>query len=154
MNKRRNFENLRSICEPVAEDLAYELVDLEFVKENSDYFLRVYIHKEGGVTLDDCQKMSELLSDKLDEEDPIDVAYYLEVSSPGLDRPLKTDRDLERNLGKEIEMSLYMAINGMKKIEGLLESYSEKEIVVQTESGEIIGISRETVALIRLAVKF
>ena len=89
-----------------------------------------------------------------DIEDPIDVSYYLEVSSPGLDRPLKTDRDLERNLGKDIDISLYKAVNGMKKIEGVLESYNSDELIVRTESGEEINLPRDTVSLIKLVVKF
>lgn len=154
MNRKGNVNNLKNIAEPIAEELNYELVDLEFVKENSDYFLRVYIHKEGGVSLDDCQNMSELLSDKLDEVDPIDVAYYLEVSSPGLDRPLKTDKDLNRNLGKQLEVSLYRALDGMKKIDGMLESYNNEELILITESDESIKIPRDIVSLIKLAVKF
>lgn len=154
MSKQGTIIRLKSISESVAEELDYELVDVEFVKENSDYFLRIYIYKEGGVTLDDCQKMSELLSDRLDEEDPIDKAYYLEVSSPGLDRPLKTDKDLKRNLGKELDIRLYVALDGRKNIEGILESYDVEELIVRTESGVILNIPRETVSLIKLAVKF
>lgn len=154
MSKKGNVELLKKISEPIAEELNYELVDVEFVKESSDYFLRIYIYKEGGITLDDCQKMSELLSEKLDEEDPIDVAYYLEVSSPGLDRPLKTDNDLKRNLGKDIEAGLYKSLNGMKKIDGVLESYNDEELVVKNESDEIIKIPREIVSLVKLVIKF
>ena len=154
MTKQGVLTKVRKITESVAETLNYELVDIEFVKEYSDYYLRVYIYKENGVGLDDCQSMSELLSEKLDSEDPIDVAYYLEVSSPGLDRPLKTDKDFKRNLGKEIDISLYKPIKGMKKIEGILESYNNDELVIRTESSEIINIPRDTVSLIKLTVKF
>ena len=154
MSKKGNLEKIKRISESIAETLNYELVDVEFLKENSDYYLRIYIHKENGVNLDDCQKMSELLSERLDIEDPIDVSYYLEVSSPGLDRPLKTDRDFERNLGKDIDISLYKAVNGMKKIEGVLESYNNNELIVRTESSETINIPREAVSLVKLAVKF
>ena len=154
MSKKGNLEKIKRISESIAETLSYELVDVEFLKENSDYYLRIYIHKENGVNLDDCQKMSELLSERLDIEDPIDVSYYLEVSSPGLDRPLKTDRDFERSLGKDIDISLYKAVNGMKKIEGVLESYNNNELIVRTESSETFNIPREAVSLVKLAVKF
>ena len=154
MSKQGVLSKVRKIAESVAETLNYELVDVEFVKEYSDYYLRIYIYKENGVNLDDCQSMSELLSEKLDTEDPIDVAYYLEVSSPGLDRPLKTDRDFERNLEKEIDISLYKSINGMKKIEGILESYNNDELIVRMESMEIINIPRDIVSLVKLTVKF
>lgn len=154
MNKKGVLTKVRKISESVAEALNYELVDVEFVKEYSDYYLRAYIYKDNGVNLDDCQKMSELLSERLDAEDPIDVAYYLEVSSPGLDRPLKTDRDFERNLEKEIDISLYKPINGMKKIEGVLEGYNNDELTIRTESSEIINIPREAISLVKLTVKF
>ena len=154
MSKQGVLAKVRKISESVAESLNYELVDVEFIKENSDYYLRVYIYKDDGVHLDDCQKMSVLLSEKLDVEDPIDVAYYLEVSSPGLDRPLKTDRDFQRNIEKEMDISLYKAVNGMKKIEGVLESFNDNELIVRTESSGNINIPRETVSLVKLAVKF
>ncbi|WP_313756529.1 ribosome maturation factor RimP [Tissierella sp.] len=154
MNKKGIIGVVKEISEELVEELKYELVDVEFVKEGSNNFLRVYLDKPGGINLDDCQRMSQLLSDKLDEKDPITVPYYLEVSSPGLDRPLKTDKDLKRNLGKEIEIKLYQPVNGKKIIEGTLESYEEKVIVLKTEINEIIKISREGIALIKLAVKF
>jgi len=154
LNKKGIIGVVKEISEELVEELKYELVDVEFVKEGSNNFLRVYLDKPGGINLDDCQRMSQLLSDKLDEKDPITVPYYLEVSSPGLDRPLKTDKDLKRNLGKEIEIKLYQPVNGKKIIEGTLESYEEKVIVLKTEINEIIKISREGIALIKLAVKF
>ncbi|MBU5254794.1 ribosome maturation factor RimP [Tissierella praeacuta] len=154
MNKKGIIGVVKEIAEELVEELKYELVDVEFVKEGSNHFLRVYLDKPGGINLDDCQRMSQLLSDKLDEKDPITVPYYLEVSSPGLDRPLKTDNDLKRNLGKDIEIKLYQPVNGKKIIEGTLESYEEKVIALKTETDEIIKISREGIALIKLAVKF
>jgi len=95
-------------------------VDLEFVKEDGDCFLRFFIGKAGGITIDDCQRTSEIIGDRLDELDLIENSYYLEVSSPGLDRPLKTDKDLKRNIGMNIELSLYKNIDGKKAI---LENY-------------------------------
>ncbi|CAK7043340.1 ribosome maturation factor RimP [Tissierella carlieri] len=154
MNRKGIISIVKEICEQLADELGYELVDVEFLKEGSNYFLRVYLDKPGGINLDDCQKVSQLLSDKLDEKDPITTPYYLEVSSPGLDRPLKNDKDLKRNLGKEIEIKLYEPLKGKKIIEGILEDYEEKTIVIRTEINEIVTIPKEGIALIKLAVKF
>ncbi|MBU5314266.1 ribosome maturation factor RimP [Tissierella carlieri] len=154
MNRKGIISIVKEICEQLADELGYELVDVEFLKEGSNYFLRVYLDKPGGINLDDCQKVSQLLSDKLDDKDPITTPYYLEVSSPGLDRPLKNDKDLKRNLGKEIEIKLYEPLKGKKIIEGILEDYEEKTIVIRTEINEIVTIPKEGIALIKLAVKF
>lgn len=153
MSKSNFMGRVGDICQMVTMELDYELVDVEYVKEQGDYYLRVYIHKPGGVNLDDCQAVSEKLSEKLDEEDVIQKAYYLEVSSPGLDRPLKTDKDLERNLGKEIEVNLYKAVDGSKKYEGILDSYDGEHVVLRTMDSSI-SLSRETISLIRLTIKF
>lgn len=130
MNKKEVLKIIKEMCNEIAEKFNYELVDVEYVKEMGSRFLRVYIDKPGGVTLDDCQQMSEVLSEKLDEKDPISESYYLEVSSPGLDRPLKTDKDLKRNMGKDIEIKLYSPINNKKIYEGRLEKFDEKEITI------------------------
>lgn len=158
MNKRLNRKEIVSIVgrisESIAEDLGYELVDVEYLKEYGDYYLRIYIYRHDGVALDDCQKMSQLLSKKLDEIDPIPDAYYLEVSSPGLDRPLKTDRDLKRNLNEEIEVRLYKAINNQKSYEGTLEDFNGNEIVISNDKGEKVVIPREFISVIKLVIKF
>lgn len=154
MNRKGIIESVKKICNPLAEELGYELVDVEFLKEGSSYFLKVYLDKPGGINLDDCQKLSHLLSEELDKNDPISVAYYLEVSSPGLDRPLKNDKDLKRNLEKEVDIKLYEALDGKKTIEGYLKSYDNNEIIIKTEVGNLISIPREIIALIKLAVKF
>jgi ribosome maturation factor RimP len=154
MNKKETLKEVTAICSPIAESLGYELVDVEYVKELGSYYLRVYIDKPGGITLDDCQNMSEILSDKLDEKDPINSAYYLEVSSPGLDRPLKTDKDLKRNIGKDIEISLYTPYENKKVYEGRLEDYSDQLISIKDENDNLIEIPRESVSIIKLALKF
>ena len=144
---------VRENCEPIIEDLGYDLVDLEFVKESGEYFLRFYIGKLGGISIDDCQKTSEILSDKLDEIDPIDKSYYLEVSSPGLDRPLKTDKDLKRNIGMKVELSLYKNFEDKKNYIGKLVDYSDKYIVIL--DGEIEkSIPREIISNIKLVIEF
>jgi ribosome maturation factor RimP len=154
MNKKEILREVIDICNPIALSLDYELVDVEYLKEFGSYYLRVYIDKPGGITLDDCQNMSEILSDKLDKKDPISTAYYLEVSSPGLDRPLKTDKDLKRNLGKDIEISLYTPINNKKMYEGRLENYNEDLIIIKDEVNALIEIPRQSVSNIKLALKF
>ena len=128
-------------------------MDIEYVKDLGSYFLKVYIDKESGITLDDCQKMSEKLSEKLDEKDPIPGEYYLEVSSPGLDRPLKTDKDLKRSLGKDVELNLYKSFENKKNYEGELKSYSKDEITLK-QNDNLVNIPREYISIIKLSVKF
>ena len=154
MNKNMIIKSVKEISEPLAEELGYELVDVEFPKEGSSYFLRIYLDKVGGINLDDCQKMSHLIGDKLDEIDLIKMAYFLEISSPGLDRPLKTDKDLKRNIGKEIEIKLYEQINGKKSIEGMLEGFNDSTVHLKMGNDEIVNIPKTAIAVIKLVVKF
>lgn len=154
MSRKEVLKKLRGICNSIAEDLDYELVDLEYVKENGRYFLRVYIHKDGGVDLEDCQKMSKNLSEKLDQEDPIRGTYYLEVSSPGLDRPLKSDKDLKRSIESDIEIKLYSPFDGKKDYEGKLIYFDSDSIKIEKDNQEIVEIPRESISMIRLSVKF
>lgn len=154
MSKGGAMTAVENIAEPLAEELGFELVDVEFKKEGPNYFLRVFLDKTGGITLDDCEKMSQLLSDALDEKDPITVPYYLEVSSPGLDRPLKTNKDLKRNLGKELDIKLYEAINGKKIIQGILRDFNEETIKIEIDNTEFIEIPRNSIVNATLAVKF
>jgi ribosome maturation factor RimP len=153
MSKKGFMTSIENLCEDVTSELGYELVDVEYLKESGDYYLRVYIHKPGGVNLDDCQIVSEKLSERLDDKDLLQKAYYLEVSSPGLDRPLKTDRDFERNLEKEVEVSLYKAVDGVKKFEGILKSYNGDSVELETVD-KMVEIPRDTISLIRLTIKF
>lgn len=153
--KRKDIVDLiYKISEPIISEFGFELVDVEFVKEGSSYFLRIFIDKPGGITIDDCQKVSQIISEELDKQDPIDVAYYLEVSSPGLDRPLKTDKDLNRNLGEDVEVSLYKNFQGKKKLVGELLSFDEDFIkIIDSELGEI-EIPRKIISKVNLAVIF
>ncbi|NLL81915.1 MAG: ribosome maturation factor RimP [Tissierellia bacterium] len=154
MSKKEILNKVKEICNPIVESLDFELVDIEYVKEFGSYYLRVYIDKLGGITLDDCQKVSQLLSDKLDKDDPITSAYYLEVSSPGLDRPLKTDKDLKRNIGKDIIVNLYKSYDGVKLLEGNLKEFNDEFIIILNEANELINIPRDIVSLVKLALKF
>lgn len=154
MSKKNIIRTVKEHCEPIIEDLGYDLVDLEYIKENGNNILRFYIGKPDGISIDDCQRVSEQVGDKLDELDPIDESYYLEVSSPGLDRPLKTDKDLKRNIGKDVEISLYKNIDGKKKYIGQLIDYDEEFIQIKEDSLGYKKIQRETISKIKLAVKF
>ncbi len=154
MGKRGIVSITNEIGEKIAETLDYDLVDVEFVKDHGNYFLRIYIDKEGGVSLEDCQRMSEELSFELDKQDLIDIPYYLEVSSPGLDRPLKRDKDFDRNLGKEVEIRLYKAMDNRKRLEGVLNKYDDDNFYIEIENEGVLDIPRELVSLIRLVIKF
>jgi ribosome maturation factor RimP len=154
LSKKNIIRTVKEHCEPIIEDLGYDLVDLEYIKENGNNILRFYIGKPDGISIDDCQRVSEQVGDKLDELDPIDESYYLEVSSPGLDRPLKTDKDLKRNIGKDVEISLYKNIDGKKKYIGQLIGYDEEFIQIKEDSLGYKKIQRETISKIKLAVKF
>ena len=129
--------------------------DIEFVKEGPHRYLRVYIDKEGGVSLDDCQAVSTFLNQKLDEIDPIEENYYLEVSSPGIERTLKKDSDFIKFKGKKIQIKLYQTINGQKIITGTLVDYIDKQIIVDSELVENnIVIPRDKAASVKLIAEF
>ena len=125
-------EVVESIAVPIVERENMELVDVEFVKAGSDWFLRVYIDKPGGVDLDDCVNINEQLSEKLNETDPIEQAYYLYVSSPGAERPLKNPSDFERAVGKNVYMKTFAPIDGAKEFEGILTAYDGETVVIET----------------------
>ena len=138
---------------PIIEENHFELVDVEYVKEGANWYLRVYADKEGGINIDDCVLISRALEAKLDEEDLIKDAYILEVSSPGLGRPLKKDRDCERNLGKAVEIKLYKPLEGCKEFEGILKDYSKDDVRIETGEREYT-FSRKDIAVIRQAIEF
>ncbi len=145
---------------PIIEANSFELVDVEYVKEGGNYFLRAYIDKPGGITIDDCELVSRAFSDKLDAEDFIDDAYVMEISSPGLGRPLKKDKDLQRSIGEDVEVKTYTmkAFEGRprkaKEFEGSLKAYDKNTITITDESGADLVFERSEIALIRLAFDF
>lgn len=139
---------------PIIEDNNFELVDVEYVKEGANNFLRVYIDKEGGITVNDCELASRQLEVLLDKEDFIPNAYILELSSPGLGRPLKKEKDFARSIGKEVDVKLYKQINKQKEYTGVLVNYDNDKIILQLEDEETIEIPRKIIALIRLAFDF
>ncbi|WP_429635810.1 ribosome maturation factor RimP [Aneurinibacillus aneurinilyticus] len=138
---------------PILEEENLELVEIEYKKEGSNWFLRVYIDKEGGVDIEDCGRVSEKLSKKLDEVDPIPGAYFLEVSSPGAERPLKKEQDFERAVGKHVHVTTYEPINGSKVFEGELVSYDGKQLEIKEAKASAL-IPRDKVASARLAIVF
>ena len=146
-------EVVEELALPILEELQLELVEVEYVKEGKSWFLRVYIDKETGVDIDDCGNVSEKLSEKLDEVDPIPQNYFLEVSSPGAERPLKKEKDFKRSLGKSVECKLYKAINKQKEFEGILKDFTEDTVTIETEGNELV-LDRKDIAMIRLAIDF
>ena len=131
----------------------FEVVDVEFVKEGTEYFLRVYCDVEGGIDIDDCVEISHYISDWLDEEDFISENYTLEVSSPGLGRTLKKDRDFIRENGKKVEVKLFKALYKQKDFEGFLKGFDSDTITIEDDGNEIT-FDRKNIAVIRLAVDF
>lgn len=138
---------------PILEEFKFNLWDVEYVKEGSEYYLRAYIDKEGGITIDDCVDVSRRLSDKLDEDDFIEGEYILEVSSPGLGRTLKRDRDFENSIGREIDLKLYKAVNGEKEFTGILKAYDKEKIIADLDSEEK-EFMRSELASVKLHVEF
>lgn len=144
---------------PVVDERNFELVDVEFLKEGKNWFLRIYIDKPGGIDIEECAWVSERVSDIMDQmdPDPIPQAYFLEVSSPGAERPLKTDKDLQNAVGGYVNLSYYQAIDGEKSHEGTLLEVTEDsvklEIKIKTRV-KTIEIPREKIAKARLAIQF
>ncbi|MGN0160353.1 MAG: ribosome maturation factor RimP [Lachnospiraceae bacterium] len=155
MAKREMYEQrTEELIMPLLDEHAFELVDVEFVKEGSDWYLRLYIDKEGGITINDCELVSRALSDILDREDYIDESYILEVSSPGLGRPLKKDKDFNRSIGSEVEVRLFRAIEKQKEFTGILKSYDKNSVTIELENETEQVFERSNIALIRLAFDF
>lgn len=148
-------EKVEPLIQPVLEELNFELVDIEFTKEGKDHFLRVSIDKPGGVDLNDCTVASEKISEVMDEEDPIAQAYYLDVSSPGAERPIKKEQDFQNAVNQPIYVSLYAPIEGEKEWLGILEAVEKDTITMQVkEKGKkrSIEIPRDKIAKARHAV--
>ncbi|HWJ78297.1 MAG TPA: ribosome maturation factor RimP [Niallia sp.] len=150
-------ELVEGMVEPILQELHLELVDVEYVKEGPNWFLRVYIDKESGVDIDECAAVSEKLSEKLDEVDPIPENYFLEVSSPGAERPLKKDKDFEKAIGKNVYIKTYEPIENAKEFEGVLKGFDGKTVTVEVKiktRTKTFELPYEKVAKARLAVSF
>ncbi len=156
MKKRRVVDIIEELINKFIEtNDGYELVDIEFVKEGKHRYLRVFMDKEDGISIDDCQEISRYLTVKLDELDPIEENYFLEVSSPGIERPLKKDSDFERFIDELIEVKLYSPIDGQKIIDGHLKGLKDKIVSIKREgTNEIIQIPRDKIASAKLLFRF
>ena len=159
MAKKKIGEYVSDWMEEFGRENPYELSRCEFVKEGSDWYLRVYVDKlegegYGTMSTDDCELVSRYLSDRLDKEDPIKQNYYLEVSSPGMDRPLLTEKDFRRFMGELIEIRLYKAENGSKTVVGKLAGYDNGDITVELDKGKTMVIEAGKAAKVNLAVVF
>lgn len=155
MNKRESYEKkAENLIQPIIDRNGYELVDVEFVKEGSNWYLRAYVDKEGGFTINDCEIVSREFSKLLDEEDFIEESYILEVSSPGLSRQLKKDKDLKRSLGMDVELKLFKPVDSQKEFIGILRDFDVESITLEFGNGEEQSFDRKNIAVIRLAVDF
>ena len=155
MSKREEYEaRTEELLLPIMEEMNFELVDVEYVKEGGTWYLRAYIDKEGGITVNDCEAVARRMNDLLDEKDFIADSYVFEVSSPGLGRPLKKEKDYIRSMGKEVEIRIYRAINRQKEFRGILTAYTEDTVTITTETEEELTFQKNEIALIRLAFDF
>ncbi|MDD5872573.1 MAG: ribosome maturation factor RimP [Clostridia bacterium] len=155
MSKRETYEKkTEELITPLIDAEGFELVDVEYVKEGADWYLRVYIDKDGGITVNDCEKISRAFNEILDREDYIDDAYIFEVSSPGLLRPLKKDKDYQRNLGKLLEVKLFAPLNGVKEFEAELKSYDKDSATLVMDDDTEVTVKRSEISLIRPAIEF
>lgn len=155
MGKKESYESrVETYLLPLMNEYHFELVDVEYVKEAGNWYLRAYIDKEGGIAVDDCEVVSRNLGGWLDQEDFIDDSYILEVSSPGLGRPLKKEKDFARSMGKDVEVRLYRQIDKQKEFTGTLSAYDGNTVTLVMEDGSRKVFEKPDIALIRLALDF
>ena len=155
MSKASSYEaKTESLITPIIERMNFELVDVEYVKEGGIWYLRAYIDKEGGITVNDCEAVAREMNEILDAEDFIPDSYTFEVSSPGLGRPLRKEKDYVRNMGKDIEIRTYRAINKSKEFYGILNAYDKDSVTIVNDEDETVEFAKSDIALIRQAVHF
>ena len=155
MAKHEVYEKrTEKLLEPILTENNFELYDVEYVKEGSNWYLRAFIDKEGGINVNDCELVSRKLSDLLDKEDFIPDAYILEVSSPGLGRQLKKDKHFEQNIGEEVEIKLYKAIDKQKEWVGILLGYNTDALIIQIDEQKQMEILKKDIAMVRLTFDF
>ena len=163
MKRTEIVAKTEELVTPIIEENHFELVDVEYVREGANWYLRIYADKEGGINIDDCVLISRALEEKLDAEDFISDAYILEVSSPGLGRPLKKEKDFKRSIGKAVECKLYKAIDKQKEFEGVLKDFKEEKhemwriledtVTIEIDEKDLV-LDRKDIAMIRLAIEF
>lgn len=143
-------EKIEKLIQKPIEDLGYSLYDVNYVKEGKDYFLRIFIdQEEKGIDLNDCEKVSDVINPLLDKEDVIKEMYFLEVSSPGIERIIRKEKHLEENKGKEIEVNLFKPLENKKVYAGILEKWDEENIYIIENEKQII-IERKNISLMKL----
>ena len=155
MSKKEIYEQTtEEILIPILEKNGFELWDVEYVKEGSNWYLRAYIDKPGGINVDDCEIVSRELSDILDEKDLINEPYILEISSSGLGRPLKKEKDFEKSIGKEVEIRTYRMIDKQKEFTGILKEFDKETVTIELEDETTKTFEKSEIALVRLAFDF
>lgn len=150
----KTTEICENLCREKIESLGFELCDVEYQKEYGDWVLTFYVDKPGGVTIDECETVSRAIEPILDEADPIESEYVLSVSSLGIDRPLKKDRDFERAMGSELEIKLYAPLSGKKQWIGTLVAFDADGFTVETEQGQKLVMKKKDCALVRPNIRF
>lgn len=154
MNKKILIDELTNLIKPIVTELSYGLYYLELVREGKDNYLRIYIDKENeAISLQDCEKVSRAVSDMLDVKDPIKEGYYLEVSSPGIERILHTDEHLQKYTGNDVVVNISGLLNGKKKYEGQLVNFNNEEVNIKVEDEEV-SIPREKISRVNLKGEF
>ncbi len=155
VSRKEDYEQkTEELLQPIVDKYEFELVDVEYVKEGSNWYLRAYIDKEGGIFVNDCEKVHRELSDLLDEKDFVEGSYILEVSSPGLLRPLKKEKDFKRSISKEVEIRTYKKIDKKKEFRGVLTAYDKNTVTVMQDNEEELVLDRADIAVIHLAFDF
>ena len=155
MTKREEYEaKTEQLIMPILEANNFELYDVEYVKEVGTWYLRVYIDKEGGISVEDCELVSRAMNEILDEKDYIPDAYIFEVSSQGLGRQLKKDKHLAKSIGEEVEIKTFKAINKQKDFDGILRDFDKDKLVIELEDGSKMEFARTDIAMVRLALDF
>ena len=152
MSKSESYESkTEELIQPLVDEKGFELVDVEFVKEGSEWYLRVYIDKDGGISVNDCEEISRAFNEILDREDYISEQYIFEVSSPGLTRPLKKEKDYKRSIGKLVDVKLYKSVDKAKEYTGVLSAFDENTVTLEGDNGDSYTLDRKNIAKISLA---
>ncbi|MBQ9297769.1 MAG: ribosome maturation factor RimP [Clostridia bacterium] len=146
-------EKVENLLKPIIEKLNYELYDVIYAKEAKDYYLKIFIDKKDGVSIDDCEIVSNSISDILDEADLIKEQYFLEVSSAGVERVLRNDKHLKDNIGKEVEVKLFTSVNKSKVYEGILKAFDENSLTIEKDDGEV-RLERKNISVIKTIFKW
>lgn len=154
MAKQRIEDLVFDLVKPITDELNYDLVDVEYKKEGQNWYLRIYIDKIEGIGLTDCELVSGRVSEILDEKDPILDSYYLEVSSPGLDRPLKKEQDFTRYIDREIEVSLYQPLDNSKYYKGINKGLKDETLSILLEDDNLLELPMKLVASVKLYFEF